>query len=85
MITSKDDKKMIKNYVCIIIHEVVLAVLMLIGIILLTIAKKYVIAILLGVGLAAKLYNIRYEYKLIEITLDILELDSVRDYILNKK
>lgn len=84
MITSKDDKKMIKNYVCIIMYEVVLAVLMLIGIIMLVVAKKYAIAILLGVGLAAKLYNINYEYKLIEITLDILELDSVRDYLINK-
>lgn len=80
----ENDKRMIKNYVSIIIYEVVLAVLMLIGIIILVMVKKYAIAILLGVGLAATLFNIKYEYKLIEITLDILNLDSVRDYLINK-
>lgn len=81
---SKNDKKIIKNHVHIIMYETILAMLALVWIVIFVVSAKYVEAVAFGVGLIAIIYNIKCEYKLVEITLDVLELDSVRDYLINK-
>lgn len=79
-----NDKKIIMNKVIYLIMETIMSVLLLIGTVILALESEVFCAILAGVGVLAGVAMVLIDIYTVNVLLDDMELDSIRDYI-NKK
>lgn len=79
-----NDKKIIMNKVMYLIMETIMSVLLLIGTVILALESEVFCAILAGVGVLAGVAMVLIDIYTVNVLLDDMELDSIRDYI-NKK
>ncbi|HAQ52058.1 MAG TPA: hypothetical protein DCR12_04775 [Lachnospiraceae bacterium] len=79
-----NDKKIIMNKIMYLIMETIMSVLLLIGTVILALESEVFCAILAGVGVLAGVAMVLIDIYTVNVLLDDMELDSIRDYI-NKK
>lgn len=82
---DKYDKKIIKNTVIIIMGLSILLALTIVAIVILVNDAQYPEAMLVGVGLIAEIAIMIANYIILCCSLDILEKDSIEEYLTNNK